>query len=215
MIKNEGLLSYALSFSSPEPELLKELHRDTHLKMLHPRMASGHLQGRLLSMISKMIRPTNILEIGTFTGYSAICLTEGLMPGGHLHTIEVNPELEDYITKWISKAGLRDVVTLHIADAGEIIEELSSKISFDMVFLDADKTEYPRYYQMLRKSLKPGAFIIADNVLWDGKVTDESIMTTDPETAGIHAFNKMVLDDPGVGNIIIPVRDGLSLIRIL
>ena len=215
MIKDDGLLSYALSFSTPEPEILKELHRDTHLKMLHPRMASGHLQGRLLSMISKMIRPSNILEIGTFTGYSAICLSEGLIPGRHLHTIEVNPELEDYVTKWITKAGLRDVVTLHIADAAEVIEELISKISFDLVFLDADKPEYPRYYQMLRKNLNPGAFIIADNVLWDGKVTDESNLTSDPETAGIHAFNKMVIDDPGVENIILPVRDGLSLIRIL
>lgn len=213
-MNSEELIAYSLQHSTPEPALLQDLNRDTYLKMLHPRMLSGHLQGRILSMISKMVKPANILEIGTFTGYSAICLAEGLAPDGKLHTIEVNQELESYIRSWIGKAGLEDVITLHIADAKEKIPGLAAEIKFDLVFLDADKELYPEYYKLLRPYLSSGAYLIADNVLWDGKVISPH-PTSDYETEGIKEFNRLVDEDPLAENIIIPVRDGLSVIRVL
>lgn len=211
---SKDILEYISEHSQTEPEILKNLHRETYLKMLHPRMISGHIQGRLLYMLSNMIEPENILEIGTFTGYSAICLSAGLPANGELHTIEINPELESFINKWIKKADLEKSVKLHIGDACEIIPKLMTCIKFDLVFIDAEKDTYPLYYKLLRKYLKSGAYIIADNVLWDGKVI-QNITNPDKETAGIIEFNKMVKNDDGVENIILPFRDGISLIRIV
>jgi len=206
--------AYATTYSTPEPEILQALDRETNLKMLYPQMLSGHLQGRLLSMISHMVRPQNILEIGTFTAYSTICLAEGLPPGGALHTIEVNPEFEDHIRHWIHAAGLDHSVTLHLGDALRVLPHLLVTMSFDLVFLDADKANYPLYYSLLRKHLQPGAFILADNVLWDGKVYEDPI-PQDADTLGIIEFNQCVANDPGTEQVLLPVRDGLSLIRII
>jgi caffeoyl-CoA O-methyltransferase len=205
---------YATIFSSLEPEILRALDRETHLKMLYPQMLSGHLQGRLLAMISHMVKAKNILEIGTFTAYSTICLAEGLPSGGTLHTIEVNPEFEDHIRHWIHESGLDHCVTLHLGDALQVVPQLLSTMSFDLVFLDADKANYPTYYGLLRQHLQPGAFILADNVLWGGKVYENPI-PHDAETQGIVEFNQLVANDPGTEQVMLPVRDGLSLIRIV
>lgn len=205
---------YATSHSTPESELLRALDRETHLKMLYPQMLSGHLQGRILSMISHMVRPKNILEIGTFTAYSTLCLAEGLQPGGALHTIELNPEFEDHIIKWIGAAQLEHAIHLHVGDALELLPDLLTSTPFDLVFLDADKARYPDYYQLMRKHLRAGAFVLADNVLWDGKVY-ATPSPKDDDTQGIIRFNQLVTNDPGTEQVILPVRDGLSLIRIL
>ncbi|HRZ43494.1 MAG TPA: class I SAM-dependent methyltransferase [Bacteroidales bacterium] len=208
------ILRYAGEHTSPEPEVLRLLNRETHLKTAWPQMLSGHLQGRILAMISKLLKPEAILEIGTFTGYSALCLAEGLPEHGHLHTIEANPEFEDTIRHWIARAGYEEKIHLHVGDAVKLLPGLLARYRFSLAFLDADKQGYPEYYRLLRKGLPSGAFILADNVLWDGKVVPET-RHQDPETLGIRIFNQMVSDDPGVEQVILPVRDGLSLIRIL
>jgi caffeoyl-CoA O-methyltransferase len=210
---NEAVLNYATLHSSGEPELLIALARDTHLKMLHPRMLTGHLQGRFLAMISKLIRPRFILEIGTFTGYSAICLSEGLADDGILHTIEINPEFEDNIRNWFDKAGVIEKTRLHIGDALALIPALTESVPFDLVYLDADKDHYPEYYQLLRRAMKPGSCIVADNVLWDGKVINTAA-PADRDTIGIQKFNTLVAEDSGVEKVMLPIRDGLTLIRI-
>ena len=210
---NDLLLRYAEANSTPEPEVLRLLNRDTHLKTAWPQMLSGHLQGRLLSMISKLLKPEAILEIGTFTGYSALCLAEGLPEQGQLHTIEANPEFEDTIRHWIGLGGYQDKIQLHIGDATLLLPHLLSQYQFGLAFLDADKQRYPNYYRMLRQGLPSGAFILADNVLWDGKVVSDA--QQDPETIGIKDFNQMVSEDQGVEQVILPIRDGLALIRIL
>jgi caffeoyl-CoA O-methyltransferase len=210
----DPLNEYAGCFSSPEPELLQELNRSTHLMTAYPRMLSGHVQGRILSMISHMIQPELILEIGTFTGYSALCLSEGLAPNGKMHTIESNPEFEELIMSWVRQAGMDDRIILHIGKAAALLPQLLQNFRFNLVFLDADKENYPLYYSILRKSLTSGSFIVADNVLWSGKVLKE-ITGGDKETLAIMEFNQMVKDDTGVENVILPVRDGISLIRIL
>jgi predicted O-methyltransferase YrrM len=201
---------YILDHSDPEDPLLAELNRETNLKVLRPRMLSGHLQGKILEMISKMIRPQKILEIGTYTGYSAICLAKGLQKNGVLHTIEINDELEHFIRKYIQKAGLENIIKLHIGNALEIISDL--KESFDLAFIDGDKRQYSAYYHTLFDYVKPGGFILADNVLWSGKVI--ALESPDDEyTKGIFAFNELIANDNRVEKVIIPLRDGLTLIR--
>jgi caffeoyl-CoA O-methyltransferase len=201
---------YILEHSDPEDPLLAELNRETNLKVLRPRMLSGHLQGKILEMISKMIRPQKILEIGTYTGYSAICLAKGLQKNGILHTIEINDELEHYIRKYLQKAGLENIVKLHIGNAMKIIPNLDE--TFDLVFIDGDKRQYSEYYHTLFDYVKPGGFILADNVLWSGKVI-ELESPDDEYTKGIFAFNELITKDNRVEKVIIPLRDGLTLIR--
>jgi len=201
---------YILEHSDSEDPLLAELNRETNLKILRPRMLSGHLQGKILEMISKMIQPQRVLEIGTYTGYSAICLAKGLSNNGELHTIEINDELEHFIRKYLQKAGLENTVKLYIGNALKIIPNL--KETFDLVFIDGDKRQYSAYYHTLFDYVKPGGFILADNVLWSGKVI-ELESPDDEYTKGIFAFNELITKDTRVEKVIIPLRDGLALIR--
>jgi len=201
---------YILNHSDKEDPILAELNRETNLKILRPRMLSGHLQGKVLEMISKMINPDKILELGTYTGYSAICLAKGLKENGILHTIEINDELEEIIKKYLKNAGLESKVKLHFGDARKIISQF--KEQFDLVFIDADKREYLDYYHLVFNYVKPGGFILADNVLWSGKVLE--LETPDDEyTKGIFDFNRFIKDDDRVEKVILPLRDGLTLIR--
>ncbi len=201
---------YILNHSDHEDPVLAELNRETNLKILRPRMLSGHLQGKILEMISKMIHPEKILELGTYTGYSAICLAKGLKDHGILHSIEINDELEDFIVKYIRKAGIENKIKLHFGDAKTIIPEINEQ--FDLVFIDADKREYIEYYNTVFNYVKPGGFILADNVLWSGKVIE--LDTPDDEyTRGIFEFNDFVKNDDRAEKVILPLRDGLTLIR--
>jgi caffeoyl-CoA O-methyltransferase len=207
---NSDLLNYALGQSSNEDEVLSELNRETYLKVLYPNMLSGHQQGKLLEMISKMVRPKNILEIGTYTGYSAICLAKGLTPDGKLFTIERNDELLDIPKKYFAKAGLTDKIEILTGDALEIIPNM--KQTFDLVFLDADKKDYVELYHKFIDKVAKGGFIIADNVLWYGKVLLQP-SNSDKETIGIQNFNTLIKNDPRVENIILTIRDGINLIH--
>jgi caffeoyl-CoA O-methyltransferase len=207
-VNSEEILGYAEAHTSPETPLLKKINRDTHANVLKPRMLSGHMQGRVLSMISKMIRPTTILEIGTYTGYSAICLCEGLQPGGKLITIERNEELEVKLNEYFKTAGLEDVVDLRIGDAKEVLQSLEGR--FDLVFIDADKENYCNYYDLVIDKVPAGGYILADNVLWSGKVVEPS---PDKDTRAILSFNDQVHNDSRVENVLLPVRDGIMLIR--
>jgi len=209
-IIDEQIESYCESHTASESDLLYRLNRETHLKILRPRMLSGYLQGKFLSMISKMIKPVNILEIGTFTGYSALCLVEGLQSNGTLHTIEIDEELEEIITKYFNLSAHKEKLHLHIGSALEIIPALN-KI-WDLVFMDAEKTEYLQYYKMVLPYVKKGGFILADNVLWSGKVA-EPVAENDIETRAIMEFNDFVQNDPRVENVLLPLRDGLLLIE--
>ncbi len=201
---------YILKHSDDEDPVLSELNRETNLKILRPRMLSGHLQGKVLEMISKMIQPEKVLELGTYTGYSAICLAKGLKDNGVLHTIEMNDELEDFILKYIKKAGLESKVKLYFGDARKVITEINEP--FDLVFIDADKRQYLDYYHLVFDVVKPGGFILADNVLWSGKVIE--METPDDEyTKGIFEFNDWIKKDDRVEKVILPLRDGLTLIR--
>lgn len=201
---------YIESHTSPEPEILKRIGRETHLKVLRPRMLSGHVQGRLLSLFSKLKQPTYILEIGTYTGYSAICLSEGIAREGKVITIEKNEELKPMIADFIRDAGLQERIELVTGDAREIIPKLN--YVFDMVFIDADKEFYSGYYDMIIDKVSKGGLIIADNTLWSGKVV-EPVSAPDKSSAALIAFNQMIQDDPRVENILLPVRDGLMIIR--
>jgi predicted O-methyltransferase YrrM len=204
------LEEYIENHTTQEPELLYELRRRTFLHTPYPRMLSGHVQGQFLSMISRMIRPEKILEIGTFTGYSAICLAGGLAPGGVLHTLEADPAYAAIAREYFKKAGLEDRIVLHDGDAMEIIQQLNE--TFDLVFIDAAKEQYVDYYHAVFDKVKPGGFILADNALWDGRVL-EGDNAKDPETRGIIRFNEEVRNDQRVENVILSVRDGLMLIR--
>lgn len=201
---------YILQHSDEEDPVLSELNRETNLKILRPRMLSGHLQGKVLEMISKMIHPDKILELGTYTGYSAICLVKGLKSGGLLHSIEINDELEDFILKYVKKANLEDKIKLHFGDARNIVPEINEQ--FDLVFIDADKREYIEYYNIVFDYVKSGGFILADNVLWSGKVM-ESEIPDDEYTKGIVEFNEFIKKDNRIEKVILPLRDGLTLIR--
>lgn len=206
----EELEEYILAHISPEGEMLRRLNRETHLYHLRPRMCSGHLQGRLLKMFVRMIAPKAILELGTFTGYSALCLAEGISTDGVVHTIEIDDELEDFIRAHFDASEYGSRIVLHIGDAEQIIPTLDTR--FDLVFIDANKRDYVAYYEMAMQVLNPGGFIIADNTLWDGKVVTctEKI---DAQTAGILAFNDHVAADDRVEVVIIPLRDGLTIIH--
>lgn len=193
-----------------EPPYLHALYRRTYLTRLYPRMCSGHAQGRMLAMLSKMIAPSRILELGTFSGYSALCLAEGLKPGGCLHTVEIDDETEDDLLELFASAPGGDAVTLHIGDAMEVAPSLGD--GWDLVFIDADKRHYCDYYRMVLPLVGPGGYIIADNTLWDGKVAADSA-AADPQTTGILEFNNLVAVDPAVEKVILPIRDGLTIIR--
>lgn len=203
--------NYASAHTSPESTVLYDLYRETYQKVLQPRMLSGHLQGRFLSMISKMLRPSYILEIGTYTGYSAICLAEGLVDGGKLITIDINEELEDITAKYISRAGLTGTITTITGDALEVIPTLEGHP--DLVFIDADKNNYGKYYDLLITRMRPGSFILADNVLWSGKVTAPADKK-DTDTLALQEFNNRIQADDRVENLLLPLRDGLMLIRV-
>lgn len=204
----ENINRYCDDHSSDEDKVLQELFRTTHLKTVHPQMLSGKVQGQFLSFISQMIKPLRILEIGTFTGYSAYCLSKGLQKGGKLTSIEVNEEHEDLIISFFEKAKISEKTELLIGDALKIIPEI--KESFDIIFLDANKEHYPAYYPLCIERLYPGGFLIADNVLWGGKVTEES---KDNSTLKLQEFNDLVQKDPRVDNVFLTIRDGLMLVR--
>lgn len=210
MHNSTDIEQYILNHIDEEDEVLKELTRQTHMKVLRARMLSGHLQGQLLTMLVKMLSPKRILEIGTFTGYSAICMAKGLPEGGIIDTIEINDELQPLIDTYINKSGNRDKIKLHIGCALEIIPSLEG--NFDMIFMDGDKREYPAYYTMLIDRLNPGGLMLADNVLWDGKVI-EPLEPNDRQTKGILDFNDMVHQDDRVEKVILPIRDGITMIR--
>lgn len=205
-----ALEEYISAHIEPESNLLKSLYRETNIKLLNPRMASGHIQGRLLKSFVQMIKPKSVLELGTFTGYATLCMAEGLPEDGHIDTIEIDDELESFIKKWIAKSPYSNKISLHIGDALEIVPRLEK--DFDLIFLDAEKREYPDYYKQLFKYLKVGGYIIADNTLWDGHVVDPEY-SKDRQTKAIKEFNDIVAADTRVTVSIVPIRDGLTLIR--
>ena len=206
---------YVEQHSSPENEALKEITRTTNQLTVHPHMLSGQVQGRLLAMLSHMITPKRILEIGTFTAYSALCLAEGLTPNGVLHTIEINDELEDLIKHNLSLSPLGKKIQLHIGDAIEVIstfKNLPANEKFDMVFIDADKREYVEYYEAVFPLVRRKGYILADNTLWDGHIIDDKY-AKDKQTIGLRKFNDFVLADRRVEKVLLPIRDGLTIIR--
>lgn len=208
-IVDPHIADYCRQHTTVEPSLLKQLNRNTHARVLQPRMLSGHFQGRFLSMVSHFIQPIFILEIGTYTGYSALCLAEGLQPDGKLITIDVNEELEIFTRSFFEKSEYAHLIDYRIADAAKLIPDLSDDI--DLVFIDADKMSYQTYYDLLIDKVKIGGYLLIDNTLWDGKVTDER--TTDKKTAAIKDFNRFVQNDPRTENILLPIRDGIMLAR--
>lgn len=210
MLNSDVLEEYILRHIDEEDDYLKALYRDTHVKLLRPRMASGHLQGRMLKMFVRMIRPKQILEIGTYSGYSALCMAEGLDEGSVLHTFEINDEQEDFTRPWLEQSPYVDKIMFYIGDALERVPQLG--ITFDLVFVDGDKRKYMEYYEMSLAHLSPGGYIIADNTLWDGHVT-ETPNPNDAQTIGIQAFNEFVAKDNRVEKVILPLRDGLTIIR--
>ena len=204
------LEKYVLSHTQPEGDYLYRLYRATNIHTIHGRMASGHLQGRLLKMLVSMIRPKNILEVGTFSGYSAICMAEGLDEGGKVWTFEINDEMEDFTRPWIENSPVADKIDFRIGDAN--IEAPKLGVTFDLAFVDGDKRTYVETYEMVLRLLRPGGYIIADNTLWDGHVTDPAY-DHDHQTQGIRQFNDHVAADNRVEQVIVPLRDGLTLIR--
>jgi predicted O-methyltransferase YrrM len=206
---SEELTHYLENSCEPENELLKHINRETHLKVSMPRMLSGHYQGKLLSMISKLVNPERILEIGTFTGYATLCLAEGLRENGRIYTIDINLELEDMVRSNFKKSDLDSKIMYQIGDAKQIIPTLNE--TFDLVFIDADKKNNATYYEMIIDKVRSGGLILVDNVLWSGKVLDEAV--SDQKTSLISKFNEMVSSDQRVEKLILPVRDGLFLIR--
>lgn len=203
---------YILDHIDAESPYLRALYRDTHLRLLYPRMASGHLQGRLLKMLVQMIRPRQVLEIGTYSGYSALCMAEGLPEGGMLHTFEINDEQEDFTRPWLEGSPWADKIRFYIGDALQLLPHMDIG-PFDLAFVDGDKRKYIDYYEMVLPRLNPGGYIIADNTLWDGHVLEEHPHATDQQTIRIKAFNDMVAADTRVEKVILPLRDGLTLIR--
>ncbi len=207
--KDLNIEQYILSRIDEEGDLLKQLNRDAHVNLLKPRMLSGHLQGRMLKMFCRMVQPKYILELGTYTAYATLCLAEGAVDDAEIHTIEVNDELEDFILKYLHKTKLRDKIHLHLGDAMEIIPKIDRV--FDLVFIDANKRHYIEYYNLIFDKVRPGGLIIADNTLWDGHVL-EVAKSSDKQTIGIQEFNDMIANDDRVEKVILPVRDGLTMI---
>jgi predicted O-methyltransferase YrrM len=210
-IIDPAIQEYCDAHTSPETTTLKQLNRDTFANVLQPRMLSGHFQGRVLSMISHMIKPKMILEIGTYTGYSAICMAEGLAEGGKLITIDVNAEREEMVNTYIQKAGLEGKIQHIIGDALNIVKTLPH--TYDLVFIDADKPNYPKYYDLAMEKLAQGGYILIDNILWSGKVVNESDLAKDKDTRLLHNLNQTVQNDSRVENVLLPIRDGLMLVR--
>jgi len=208
----ELIEQYIATHSQEEPQLLQELSRETHLKVIQPRMITGHFQGRVLSMFSKIINPKYILEIGTYTGYSAICLAEGLQKEGELHTIEVNPELETIQSKYFNKSPFSKQIISHIGNALEVISGLNKV--FDLVFIDAEKKQYNAYFEAVLTVSRPGTIILSDNVLWTGKVV-EPLNPKDKTTKALLDYNHKLANDPRVETVLLPIRDGLSMSRVL
>ena len=206
----EQIEEYVAKHSEKEPQLLNELNHETWEKVLIPRMLSGHIQGRVLSMLTHMINPKNVLEIGTYTGYSALCFAEGLKDGGKIHTIDINEELETMVNSYIEKSNLKDTIINHIGNAIDIIPTLNE--TFDLVFIDADKTNYSNYYDLVFNKVKSGGYIIADNVLWSGKVIEDKT-TLDPDTLALIEYSEKIQNDDRVQNVLFPVRDGLMIAR--
>lgn len=201
---------YITDYSSPEDPVLEDLYRQTHIRFVNPNMSTGHLQGKLLEFLSLMIKPSLILEIGTFTGYSAICLAKGLRPGGKLYTIEINDELKEFAGSYFRKAGYEKSIIQLTGRAQDIIPSLD--MQFDLVYIDGDKREYYEYYNIIIRKAKTGSYIIADNILWGEKVLEKH--SRDPQTRGIIEFNDMIKDQKHIEKVILPLRDGLMLIRI-
>jgi caffeoyl-CoA O-methyltransferase len=208
---DEALMQYCERHSEEEDEVLRELTRETHLKVLKPRMLSGHLQGKFLNMMVKLTNAKNVLEIGTYTGYASICMARGMAKGGKLYTIDINAELEGMVRKYVSKAGLDEKIQLIIGDALEVLPKLET--SFDLIFIDADKENYVNYFQLTVDRLRPGGIILADNILWSGKVLAKNRKKLDKDTEAILRFNELVNDDPRVENMILPFRDGIMMAR--
>lgn len=210
MTETEQLDRYIEAHSDPEPDYLYRLYRATNIHTIHGHMASGHVQGRLLKMLVEMIRPKNILEVGTFSGYSALCMAEGLEDGGRVFTFEINDEMEDFTRPWIEGSAMADKIVFTIGDAN--VEAPKLGITFDMAFVDGDKRTYVETYEMVLPLLRRGGFIVADNTLWDGHVVDPAY-DRDSQTIGIRRFNDHVAADGRVEKVIVPLRDGLTLIR--
>ncbi len=209
MTESEKIDEYIVQHIDRESDYMHSLWRATQLHLLYGRMASGHIQGRLLKMLVTMIRPKMVLELGTYSGYSGLCIAEGLEEGAHLHTVEINDEQEDFTLPWFQRSPYADKITMHIGDAMDIVPRLG--LTFDMAFIDADKRRYVEYYEMVLHHLAPGGYILADNTLWDGHVVEENVH--DAQTLGIMAFNDLVAADERVEKVILPLRDGLTIIR--
>ena len=206
-----GINAYVEKHTTKASEILNKIERETYLKSIYPRMLSGNLQGRFIAMVSKMIGPKLILEIGTFTGYSAICLCEGLAENGHLHTIEINEELKEQHKAFFKEAGLSKRITTHYGDALMILPTFN--MQFDLIFIDADKINYSNYFEQSMSLIRKGGFILADNVLWSGKVILENADKIDKDTLAVKEFNDLVQNDSRVENVMLPLRDGMSLIQ--
>lgn len=207
---SEEIEQYITDHSEDEPKLLQQLSRETHQKILQPRMLSGHYQGRFLSLVSKLTRPKYILEIGTYTGYSALCLVEGLREGGELHTIDSNEELADFQRRYFNQSSFKHQITQHLGNALDIIPQL--ELTFDMVFIDADKENYVNYFHMIMDKLHSGGIILSDNVLWSGKVV-EPVKKNDKSTSALLAYNQLLKEDPRIETVLLPIRDGLTISR--
>ena len=208
---SDDIMTYAINHTQDESNLLKALNKETHQKILQSRMISGHFQGRVLSFISQLIRPETILEIGTYTGYATLCLAEGLTKNGKIHTIEINEELIDFQKKYFDQSKFKNQIFTHIGDAIDIIPKL--KLKYDLIFLDADKANYPNYMEMVVPKLKKGGVLVADNVLWSGKVLDYQQKRYDIETKGIKLFSELVKKNSSLQTLLLPIRDGLMMCR--
>lgn len=207
----KALETYVEQHSEKEPPLLKQLSRETHLKVLQPRMISGHFQGRVLSMLSRIIAPTCVLEIGTYTGYSALCLAEGLSAEGTIHTIDVNEELHDLQRKYFDLSPWGERIKQYTGEAVNIIPQIDA--GFDLVFIDADKVNYPEYFRLIIEKMNPGGVILTDNVLWSGKVV-EKVKQNDKQTLALLEYNALINEDPRVETVLLPIRDGLTITRV-
>ncbi|WP_304337012.1 O-methyltransferase [Capnocytophaga leadbetteri] len=208
---SEELENYAAQHTEDEPLLLQELNKRTHLNVLQPRMISGHFQGRFLSLLSKMVQPRTILEIGTYTGYATLCLAEGLHPEGVLHTIDIKEELTDLQREFFDRSGYGSQIVQHLGKAADIIPSLNT--TFDLVFIDADKQNYAHYFDLVIEKMNRGGIILSDNVLWSGKVVEE-VKHNDKHTQALMAYNQKIKDDPRVETVLLPIRDGITLSRV-